>query len=105
MTQDEMWLAVSQNDASADGLFFYAVSSTGVFCRPSCKSRRPKRENVRYFKTAEQAMAAGFRPCKRCRSDLADYRPVRDIAEKPGGCSTIRFANGAILTAGFASWA
>jgi AraC family transcriptional regulator of adaptative response / methylphosphotriester-DNA alkyltransferase methyltransferase len=82
MTQDEMWLAVSQNAASADGLFFYAVNSTGVFCPPACSARRPKRANGPVFDTAGQAMAAGFRPCKRCRSDLADYRPVRDIAEK-----------------------
>ena len=82
MTSDEMWRAVFENDAAFDGVFFYAVNSTGIFCRPSCKSKVPKRENVRFFESSEQARAAGFRPCKRCRSDLADYQPMHEIAEK-----------------------
>lgn len=49
MTSDEMWRAVFENDAAFDGVFFYAVNSTGIFCRPSCKSKVPKRENVRFF--------------------------------------------------------
>lgn len=82
MTLEEMWKAVSENDASYDGIFFYAVKSTGIYCRPSCKSKSPKRKNVCFFNTAEQARAAGFRPCKRCRSDLLDYQPIKQIAEK-----------------------
>ena len=82
MTQQEMWEAVLNNDAGCDGAFFYAVKSTGIFCRPSCRSKPPKRENVCFFQTAQQARAAGFRPCKRCRSDLLDYRPMREVAEK-----------------------
>lgn len=82
MTQEEMWKAVSENDASYDGIFFYAVKSTGIYYRPSCKSRIPRRENVCFFDTAEQARAAGFRPCKRCRSDLLDYQPIKEIAEE-----------------------
>lgn len=82
MTQDEMWRAVCENDAAFDGVFFYAVESTGIFCRPSCKSKKPKRQNVRFFNSAQQARAAGFRPCKRCRSDLAEYQPMRDMAER-----------------------
>lgn len=82
MTQEEMWKAVSENDTSYDGIFFYAVKSTGIYCRPSCKSKIPKRENVCFFDTAEQARSAGFRPCKRCRSDLLDYQPIKDIAKK-----------------------
>ena len=80
MTEQEMWEAVKHSDASYDGLFFYAVKTTGIFCRPSCRSKLPKREHVRYFASAEQARAAGFRPCKRCRSDLLEYQPMRDIA-------------------------
>ena len=80
MTEQEMWDAVRHSDTSYDGLFFYAVKTTGIFCRPSCKSKVPKRENLCYFETAEQARACGFRPCKRCRSDLLDYQPMRDIA-------------------------
>jgi AraC family transcriptional regulator, regulatory protein of adaptative response / methylated-DNA-[protein]-cysteine methyltransferase len=63
----ERWDAVRTRDVRADGAFFYGVSTTGVFCRPSCASRLPRRENVRFFATAEAARAAGFRECKRCR--------------------------------------
>ncbi len=61
----EKWKAIVENDKSYDGEFFYAVRTTGIFCRPSCKSRPPKRENIRLFKTAEQALAEHFRPCKK----------------------------------------
>ena len=64
---EEQWQAVSGNDASFDGQFYYAVRTTRIFCRPSCKSRLPKRDNIRGFETTEQALAAGYRPCKRCR--------------------------------------
>lgn len=64
---DEKWQAIIQNDASFDHKFIYAVESTGIFCRPSCKSRAPKREHVRIFDNAQQALAASFRPCKRCK--------------------------------------
>jgi AraC family transcriptional regulator of adaptative response/methylated-DNA-[protein]-cysteine methyltransferase len=65
------WLAVSGRDRRADGSFVYAVSSTGVYCRPSCPSRRPRRDRVTFFETADTARAAGFRACKRCRPDEA----------------------------------
>ncbi len=64
---DERWQAITHNDASYDGIFIYAVKSTGIFCRPSCKSRNPKKENVCIFSGAEQALEEGFRPCKRCK--------------------------------------
>lgn len=66
-SDDERWGAVSARDAKADGAFFYGVATTGVFCRPSCASRLPRRENVAFFATADAARAAGFRECKRCR--------------------------------------
>ena len=81
MTEDEMYEAVINNDGNYDGLFFYAVKSTGIFCRPSCQSKKPLRENVCFFKSALDAKTAGFRPCKRCRSDLLAYRPMEEIAE------------------------
>ncbi len=62
-------------DTAADGQFFYAVKSTMIYCRPSCPSRRPARQNVRFFPTASAAEQAGFRACKRCRPDLATPRP------------------------------
>jgi AraC family transcriptional regulator of adaptative response / methylphosphotriester-DNA alkyltransferase methyltransferase len=78
-TDDEMWKATVDCDAGYDGKFFYAVKTVGVYCRPSCKSRTPLRRNVRYFETPREAEKAGFRPCKRCRPDLADYAPVLEI--------------------------
>ena len=82
MTEQEMWEAVQRSDAGYDGLFFYAVKTTGIFCRPSCRSKPPKRENICYFTTAAEARAAGFRSCKRCRSDLLEYQPMRVIAQE-----------------------
>ena len=64
---DSAWEKVVSRDPRAG--FFYAVTTTGIFCRPGCKSRRPLRANVRFFSSAEEAQAAGFRPCKRCRPD------------------------------------
>jgi len=63
------WQRVLARDKDAD--FFYAVMTTGVFCRPSCSSRRPSRVNVRFFATSVEAQAAGFRPCKRCKPTSA----------------------------------
>lgn len=64
---EEMERAFAQRDASYDGLFFVAVKSTGIFCRPSCPARKPLPENTRFVATAKEALFAGFRPCKRCR--------------------------------------
>ena len=80
MSDDEMYEAVLNCDPNYDGIFFYGVKSTGIFCRPSCRSKSPKRENVRYFSSAEEAEEAGFHPCKRCRSDLLSYRPMEEMA-------------------------
>jgi len=65
--EPDLWRAVTARDARQDGQFWYAVVTTGVFCRPSCPSRRPRRDNVRFFPSTDAAVAAGFRPCKRCR--------------------------------------
>lgn len=64
---DERWQAITHNDQSYDAIFIYAVTSTAICCRPSCKSRDPKKENVRIFNDVEEALSAGFRPCKRCK--------------------------------------
>lgn len=61
------WHAVLERDPAADGAFVYAVATTGIYCRPSCPSRRPRRDRVRFFARAADAEAAGFRPCRRCR--------------------------------------
>lgn len=60
------WERVAARDAEMDGVFVYAVTTTGVYCRPSCPSRRPRAANVRYFSLNSEAEAAGFRPCRRC---------------------------------------
>lgn len=67
--EDSRWAAVVARDRKADGRFYYAVRTTGVYCRPSCGSRLAKPENVRFFATRTEAEAAGFRPCKRCKPD------------------------------------
>ncbi len=66
---DERWAAVVRRDAAADEQFYYSVSTTGVYCRPSCPSRLARRENVRFHATCAEAQRAGFRPCKRCKPD------------------------------------
>jgi len=66
---DSRWAAVVARDAAADGKFFYAVKTTGVYCRPSCSARLARPENVQFFATRAQAEGAGFRPCKRCKPD------------------------------------
>jgi AraC family transcriptional regulator of adaptative response/methylated-DNA-[protein]-cysteine methyltransferase len=65
--QEDRWRAVVHRDRSADGVFYYSVQTTGVYCRPSCPSRRARPEHVQFHASAADAEAAGFRPCKRCR--------------------------------------
>ena len=75
--QDPRWAAVLARDAQADDTFYYSVRTTGVYCRPSCPSRRANPENVEFYSSCEAAEQAGFRPCKRCRprqASLADQR-------------------------------
>ena len=66
-TDDACYLALKARDARFDGRFFTGVTSTGIYCRPVCRVRTPKRENCRFFGHAAQAESAGFRPCLRCR--------------------------------------
>ena len=82
MNQAEMWHAVTTRNRSYDGKFFYGVRTTGIFCRPSCFSRNPKKENTVFFETRQQAEEAGFRPCKRCRPDLLLFDPTGDVTAK-----------------------
>jgi AraC family transcriptional regulator, regulatory protein of adaptative response / methylated-DNA-[protein]-cysteine methyltransferase len=66
-SDDRYWDAVIARDSKRDGEFFFAVSTTGVYCRPSCAARRPRRENVQFFRTPDAAEQAGYRACLRCR--------------------------------------
>src|SRR5438477_11208479 len=65
----DRWTTVLARDASANGTFVYAVSSTGIYCKPSCASRRPRRDRVVFFDAPADAVRAGYRACKRCRPD------------------------------------
>jgi AraC family transcriptional regulator of adaptative response/methylated-DNA-[protein]-cysteine methyltransferase len=74
-TVAEMQRAYLDRDAAFNGLFFLGVRTTGIFCRPTCPARKPLPKNVEYFATAKNAMAAGYRPCKRCRPMELDDEP------------------------------
>ncbi|WP_254395395.1 DNA-3-methyladenine glycosylase 2 family protein [Streptomyces sp. AC512_CC834] len=81
--EDGRYEAVRSRDARFDGAFFFAVETTGIYCRPSCPAVTPKRHNVRFFATAAAAQGAGFRACRRCRPDAvpgsADWNVRADV--------------------------
>jgi AraC family transcriptional regulator of adaptative response/methylated-DNA-[protein]-cysteine methyltransferase len=74
MTEESRWAAVIRRDLRANGAFFYAVRTTGIYCRPGCASRKPKRGNVEFFDSCKAAERAGYRPCKRCKPDTESPR-------------------------------
>ncbi len=82
ITIGEKWQAVIKNDVRYDGKFFYAVCTTKVFCKPSCKSKNPLRRNVKFFDSEQQAMDEGYRPCKRCCPDRPTFSPSGELTEK-----------------------
>ncbi len=88
---DWKWRAIAERDAEADGAFVFAVRTTGVYCRPSCPSRRAKPENILFFDLAREAEAAGFRPCKRCRPTELSLQQTRALAIE-AACRTIEAA-------------
>ena len=71
LDNDAAYLALKARDARFDGRMFVGVTSTGIYCRPVCRVRTPRRENCRFFETAAQAEAAAFRPCLKCRPEIA----------------------------------
>ncbi|MEH6378863.1 Ada metal-binding domain-containing protein, partial [Streptomyces sp. KLMMK] len=76
---DSYYRAMASRDARFDGSFYVAVTTTGVYCRPVCGSRTPKPENVRFFRIAAAAEAAGFRACRRCRPEAAPSSPEWNV--------------------------
>lgn len=78
---DACYAAIKARDARFDGCFFTGVTSTGIYCRPVCSAKTPKRENCRFFGHAAQAEFAGFRPCLRCRPELAPHSVVWSIQD------------------------
>ncbi len=89
LNEEQCWAALTGRDARSDGAFVYAVRTTGVYCRPGCASRRPKRENVAFYPDPAAAEAAGFRPCKRCRPNEASMAE-RHVAAIDRACALIR---------------
>jgi AraC family transcriptional regulator of adaptative response/methylated-DNA-[protein]-cysteine methyltransferase len=79
ITEDLRWQAVLARDGQSDGKFVFAVASTGVYCRPSCPARRPRRENVQFFRQPQQAEKAGFRECLRCRPKAVSGNPRQEL--------------------------
>jgi AraC family transcriptional regulator of adaptative response/methylated-DNA-[protein]-cysteine methyltransferase len=82
VTDAARWRAVLDKDRRLDGAFVFAVRSTGVYCRPSCPSRRPRRENVAFFQAPDEAESAGFRSCRRCRPKEAAGAPGTALAKR-----------------------
>lgn len=82
ISDDEKWQAVVSCNKDYDGLFFYGVKTTEIFCRPSCRAKTPVRENVVFSKNMRNMIEAGFRPCKRCRPDKPVFEPDLEIAKK-----------------------
>ena len=80
---EEFWQAIIARSTKADGRFVYAVSTTGVFCRPSCAARHPRRENVRFYDSPADAERDGYRPCKRChpRDESRDDHQLRRVVQ------------------------
>lgn len=79
---DLMYNAIVNKDTSFEGIFFTAVKTTGIFCRPSCTARKPKKENVEFFSTSKEAISKGYRPCKVCN-------PMEKLNETPDFIKTI----------------
>ena len=96
MTTDLLWQAVAARDRRADPLFVYAVRSTGVYCRPSCPSRRPRRERVEFYPTPASARDGGYRACRRCRPD--------ELTRADGADERVRRACEAVRRAPDAAW-
>jgi AraC family transcriptional regulator of adaptative response/methylated-DNA-[protein]-cysteine methyltransferase len=94
---DERWHAVVTRDRSRDGTFYYGVSTTGVYCRPSCAARLPNPKNVSFHRTPGEAEAAGFRPCKRCKPEGPSRE--QELADKVrAACRTMEAAHDALPT-------
>jgi AraC family transcriptional regulator of adaptative response / DNA-3-methyladenine glycosylase II len=93
---ERCWQAVDAGDPRFDGWIFCGVTSTGIYCRPSCPARTPKRANVRFYPSAAAAQAAGFRACKRCRPDATPGSPEWDMRADLVGRAMRLIADGVV---------
>src|SRR3954468_24099888 len=80
-TRRTMYRALSRRDAAYEGVFFTGVKTTGIFCRPTCRAKRPKPENVEFFSTVNEAWQGGYRPCRLCRP-MNNPKPVPPLVER-----------------------
>jgi AraC family transcriptional regulator of adaptative response / DNA-3-methyladenine glycosylase II len=102
---DRLWRAIEACDPRFDGWVYCGVKTTGIYCRPSCPARTPKRENVRFFPSAAAAQAAGFRACKRCRPDATPGSPEWDLRADLVGRAMRLIADGVVNREGVAGLA
>ncbi|HZF59475.1 MAG TPA: Ada metal-binding domain-containing protein, partial [Rubrobacter sp.] len=102
---EHRYRAVRSRDARFDGWFFVAVTSTGIYCRPSCPAVTPKRSNVRFYPTAATAQRNGFRACKRCRPDTVPGSPEWDARADAVGRAMRLIADGVVDREGVAGLA
>lgn len=93
---DTCYRAVKSRDHRFDGLFYTAVRTTGIYCRPSCPAITPRRRNVTFFRTAGAAQLAGFRACKRCRPDATPGSPEWDVAADTAGRAMRLISDGVV---------
>jgi AraC family transcriptional regulator of adaptative response / DNA-3-methyladenine glycosylase II len=105
LDDERQYQAAISKDARFDGVFFIGVSSTGIYCRPSCPAITPKREHMRYYRTAAAAQEAGFRACKRCRPDASPGSPEWNIRADVVGRAMRLIADGAVDRDGVAGLA
>ena len=96
LDDEQQYQAAISKDARFDGVFFIAVSSTGIYCRPSCPAITPKREHMRYYRTAAAAQEAGYRACKRCRPDASPGSPEWNIRADVVGRAMRLIADGVV---------
>src|SRR5438105_1146760 len=93
-TGAQRWLGLQTRDPQADGQFVYSVSTTGVFCRPTCPSKLARRENIAFHENSAAARRAGFRPCQRCHPEGASQR-ARDAEAAAQACRLIEASESA----------
>jgi AraC family transcriptional regulator of adaptative response / DNA-3-methyladenine glycosylase II len=96
MDDDQRYAAACSKDARFDGVFFCAVRTTGIYCRPSCPAIMPKRVNVAFYPTAAAAQQAGFRACKRCRPDASPGSPEWNVRSDVAGRAMRLIADGVV---------
>ncbi|HEY9666462.1 MAG TPA: Ada metal-binding domain-containing protein, partial [Coleofasciculaceae cyanobacterium] len=97
LTEETLWQAVLSRNSSFDGVFVYGVHSTGIYCRPSCPSRKPNRDRICFFYSSQDAETAGYRPCKRCQPNYT-LAPNSAPAKVLAACRYIEAQEGRIPT-------